>query len=150
MPFHLSPVIQTLSTHVDTFNGQTASFQFRLSNDARFFWVLIIPEIADIVELHDMKTESATELFLLARALGNHLQETLAATKINSASIGNIVPQLHYHVVARFDDDAAWPGPIWGHGTPEPTSADMISERSSIIRAFLATQNQTKPLVNCS
>ena len=137
MTFQLSDVIEAGSTFVDRFSGKTGSFQFRLSNDERFFWVLIIPEIDNIIELHDMETDCATELFGLARACGAHLQATLKATKINSASIGNIVPQMHYHVVARFADDDAWPGPVWGHGAAIPPSTSTIMERSAIIRSFL-------------
>lgn len=139
MPFQLSPILQAGSTFVATHIGITGSFQFRLSNDERFFWVLIIPEMDNIVELHDMDPEGANELFGLARACGAYLQSALNATKINSASIGNIVPQMHYHVVARFDNDAAWPGPVWGHGTPIPPKAPMIAERSAVIQSFLQT-----------
>ena len=141
MSFDLSPVIAAGSTLVGTYVGQTGSFQFRLSNDARFFWVLIIPEQQNLVELHDMTKESAVELFSLACSCGAHLQNELGAEKINSASIGNIVPQLHYHVVARFKDDAARPGPVWGHGTAEPSSASIISQRNTIIGSFLKSLN---------
>ena len=139
MSFDLSTIIAQGSFYVATHAGNTGSFQFRLSNDARFFWTLIIPEQPNIVELHDMTSESAMELFSLARTCGAHLQNELGATKINSASIGNIVPQLHYHVVARFEDDAAWPGPVWGHKAAEPSSEALMMMRTDILKTFLAT-----------
>lgn len=94
--------------------------EVRLINDLRFPWALVIPRVEDANDWQDLiDADLATvnaEVMQVARAL-----KTLTnPKKMNIAALGNMVPQLHIHVVARFEDDAAWPGPIWGVGDMQP------------------------------
>ena len=88
----------------------------RLMNDARWPWLILVPRIADASEVHDLsdatQIQLAQETALVARAL----KDVTNCEKINSAAIGNIVRQLHVHVIARSQDDGNWPGPVWGFG----------------------------------
>ena len=74
------------------------------------------------------------EINEVARAL----KEATGADKINIAAIGNMVRQLHVHVVARFEGDANWPGPIWGHGTAEPLDEDEMTALAHRITEAMA------------
>jgi diadenosine tetraphosphate (Ap4A) HIT family hydrolase len=95
--------------------GDLPLCHIRLMNDANYPWLLLLPRRRDIVEITDLaKTDQAQlmrEVALAARAL----KAETACDKINVAAIGNVVAQLHVHVVARFRSDAAWPKPVWGH-----------------------------------
>ena len=110
--------------------------QVRLVDDARFFWLLIVPETTAI-ELHDLDEKTAESVWKLARLLGKALQAHCAADKINSTAIGNIVPQLHFHIVARHIGDAAWPHPIWGNGKAEPLADPTKVARIESIQSWL-------------
>ena len=106
--------------------------QVRLVDDARFFWLLIVPETT-ATELHDLDEKTAASLWKLTRRLGKELQAHCDADKINSAAIGNMVPQLHFHIVARHVGDAAWPHPIWGNGKAKPlVDATKVARIKSI------------------
>ncbi len=105
----------------------------RLINDGRYPWVLVVPKIPDVSELYDLTDEEYIEVMASARKLGEVLKAGFDADKINTAAIGNMVPQLHVHIVARRRDDAAWPGPVWGMGAMEPLTDDECSRRTKII-----------------
>lgn len=106
----------------------------RLINDARYPWVLVVPKIPDACELHDLTDEEYANIMATTRMLGEVLKADFEADKINTAAIGNMVPQLHVHIIARRRDDAAWPGPVWGIGDMEPLSDNECARRSKIIR----------------
>ena len=116
--------------------AKVGSLQVRLVDDARFFWLLIVPETI-ATELHDLDEKIAESLWKLARRLGHTLQAHCDADKINSAAISNMVPQLHFHIVARHVDDAAWPQPIWGYGKAEPLADATKAARVVSIQSWL-------------
>lgn len=103
-----------------------------LMNDARFPWLILVPRRARLTELHDLKhAERMVFIEELSRA-STGLKTLTGAAKINIGALGNLVPQLHVHVVARNPGDAAWPGPVWGHGTSqpyEPAARQVLIER---------------------
>jgi len=86
----------------------------RIMNDRRFPWLLLIPELPALCELHDLSAESWVLLGREMRLTSRALLHVTGADKINIGALGNIVPQLHIHIVARFTTDSAWPGPVWG------------------------------------
>jgi diadenosine tetraphosphate (Ap4A) HIT family hydrolase len=91
-----------------------------LRDDARFPWLVLVPRRANVVEMHDLQhAERMVLIEEIARA-SRGLKHITGAAKINVGVLGNLVPQLHAHVVARTLDDAAWPGPVWGHGFTVP------------------------------
>ncbi|HEY1630334.1 MAG TPA: HIT family protein [Rhizomicrobium sp.] len=95
-----------------------------LMNDARYPWLILVPRRAGLVELHDLKhAERLVLMEEIARA-SDHLKSLTAAAKINVGALGNMVPQLHVHVIARNPGDPAWPGPVWGHGAAVPYTDD--------------------------
>ncbi|HTQ12349.1 MAG TPA: HIT domain-containing protein [Rhizomicrobium sp.] len=108
-----------------------------LMNDARYPWLILVPRRAGLVELHDLKhAERLVLMEEIARA-GAALKSLTGCAKINTGALGNLVPQLHVHVVARGPGDAAWPGPVWGQGTAEPYAAAALATRLGELRAAL-------------
>ncbi len=101
-----------------------------LMDDARFPWTVLVPKVENVIELSDLADQAFVEMMLLARNLGAEMRQVFDADKVNIASIGNIVSQLHIHIVARRKDDVAWPAPIWGYGTPVSMSKDMRELRT--------------------
>ena len=90
-----------------------------LMNDRRWPWLILVPMIADASEWHDLDTEIAARSFETAMEAGKALKQATGCDKINTASIGNMVRQLHIHVVARSEGDPNWPAPVWGFGERE-------------------------------
>lgn len=95
----------------------------RLMNDSRFPWLILVPRRTDLTDIDQLagsdKGLLQTEMNWAYRAL----REATRPFKLNVAALGNQVSQLHIHVIARFETDAAWPKPVWGVGTPVPYSA---------------------------
>jgi diadenosine tetraphosphate (Ap4A) HIT family hydrolase len=95
--------------------GDLPLCQIRLMNDANFPWLLLVPRRRDVTEITDLAEADQAQLMREIALTGRALKAETACHKINTAAIGNVVAQLHVHVVARFRSDAAWPKPVWGH-----------------------------------
>ena len=107
-----------------------------LMNDSRFPWLVLVPRRADLVELHDLgHAERMVLVEEIARA-SKSLKALTGAAKINVGALGNLVPQLHVHIVARNSGDAAWPGPVWGQGTAVPYEEDACTAFVAKLRAL--------------
>lgn len=109
-----------------------------LKNDARFFWLILVPRKPEISELIDLTSAEQEALLAEINLLSKLLKESYEADKLNIASIGNIVPQLHIHVIARYQKDCAWPAPVWGFQEPLPFSAEKSESLVEILRQQLA------------
>lgn len=90
--------------------------QFRLMNDARYPWIVLVPKIAVASEWIDLPQEQQQTLLSEINIAGKILRENFPCEKVNIGALGNIVRQLHVHVIARTSEDEAWPGPVWGQG----------------------------------
>jgi diadenosine tetraphosphate (Ap4A) HIT family hydrolase len=110
-----------------------------LLNDARFPWLILVPRRTALRELTDLHIEDRSLAFDEIERASDALRKLYAPTRINVAAIGNIVNQLHIHVVARSAQDAAWPGTVWGHGSAEPYDAPALAQRRSEILPFFGT-----------
>src|ERR1700753_3000 len=87
-------------------------------NDARYPWLILVPRRADATEIFDLDAADRALLIEEDARAARGLKALGGAAKINIGALGNLVPQLHVHIVARSPGDAAWPGPVWGHGAP--------------------------------
>ena len=108
--FTLHPQLENDSIFVTS----TQNMQIRLVKDSRFFWVLIIPERNDITEWHELDSRELHSLTQLISIFSKSLKDIEKADKINIGALGNVVPQFHFHILARHINDVAWPGPVWG------------------------------------
>lgn len=85
-----------------------------LSKDANYPWFILVPRRADISEVFELQADDQQQLWKETTLLAQALQAAFAADKMNVATLGNVVSQLHMHVIVRRRDDAAWPAPVWG------------------------------------
>ncbi len=115
----------------------------RLMNDARWPWLILVPRIASAFEVHDLSAADQQQLIMEATLIGQVLKRVTASEKINTAAIGNIVRQLHVHVIARREGDANWPAPVWGYGLREPYDGGSAAFIDAISVA-LAKENGLK------
>ena len=97
----------------------------RLQDDARFPWIVLVPRRLGLVEIGDLDAHDQAQLWTETLAAGRAVRavgESLGrpAHKLNHGQLGNVVAQLHMHVVGRRPDDPAWPQPVWGFGAAEP------------------------------
>jgi diadenosine tetraphosphate (Ap4A) HIT family hydrolase len=91
-----------------------------LMNDRRFPWLILVPQRANVSELHELSPLDQTMMTFEMTQVAEALKRATDCHKINVAALGNQVSQLHVHVIARRTDDAAWPGPVWGSGQAQP------------------------------
>lgn len=105
-----------------------------LMDDAQFPWLVLVPRRAGLAELDDLDANDRTRLMLEIQRAMQTLRDTVEYDKLNIGALGNIVRQLHVHVVARRRNDAAWPGPVWGHGRAVPYTEDARDQRVAALR----------------
>ena len=121
----------------------------RLMNDARWPWVVLIPRRQGARELHDLAPGDLHMLIGEAAATGCALRGLTGAGKINTAALGNIVEQLHVHIVARRPGDANWPGPVWGCEDPtmyeESTRGQLVERLRAALAGGAATSKENGP-----
>lgn len=119
MSFVLDPKLEA-----DTFLlGDLALSRVLLMNDARYEWMILVPRRPGLVEIVDLDAAERAALIEETALLAEFFRTRQGAEKINIGALGNIVRQLHVHVVARRTGDAAWPGPVWGAGAAERYAA---------------------------
>jgi diadenosine tetraphosphate (Ap4A) HIT family hydrolase len=107
----------------DTFAvGDMALARVLLMNDTRWPWLILVPRRKGVVELTDLDAADRTQLTEEAALAAGFLKAHAGADKINVGALGNIVRQLHLHIVARSVGDPVWPAPAWGYGAPRPYS----------------------------
>lgn len=114
--------------------GDLALCKVLLANDARFPWLILVPRRAALADLIDVASADRPLLEAEIDRAARALRASVRCDKLNIASLGNVVRQLHIHVIARTQDDAAWPKPVWGIGAAEPY-ADGV--RADAIRKAL-------------
>ena len=118
--------------------GRMDFVDVRLMRDARFLWLVLVPEIDGAQEWQDLPQDQSRALHDIAMQAAHALREIARADKMNVASLGNMVRQLHVHIIARHEGDAAWPGPVWGVGTPQDYEAHTLDTLTGKIRRALA------------
>lgn len=111
--------------------------ELRLMNDQRWPWVVLVPQRPGIVELHDLTPLDQAMLTFETNLVAQALKQKTGCHKINSGALGNVVRQLHVHIVARNEGDPGWPGPVWGHGVREPYRREDLHRMAESIRDAL-------------
>lgn len=108
-----------------------------LSNDANYPWFILVPRRDDISELFQLDVADQQQLWQETTALAELLKDLFDADKLNVATLGNVVAQLHMHVIVRKRDDAAWPAPVWGKHPAKPYSAEQVAAIRERLRLVL-------------
>ena len=132
--FSLDPQLATDSCAVATL----PLCEVRLMRDARYPWLILVPRQPGLVEITDLASAEQTRLWLEVNQASTALRAVAQCDKLNLGALGNIVRQLHVHVIARRIGDAAWPGPVWGHGAALAyAEAELAARRDALRRALL-------------
>jgi len=133
LPFELDPRLKNDTQHVQSLS----LCDVLLMDDARFAWLVLVPRHAQLSEIADLSLDAQAILWREVHIASQALQDVAPCDKLNIGALGNIVRQLHVHVVARREGDAAWPGPVWGSGNAEPYEASALNERIERLRVRL-------------
>ena len=124
-PWHLHPQLAD-DTHP---LASLPLCELRLMDDANYPWLVLVPRGADAVELVDLDTAQRHALTDEIDIASHALRAAWRPHKLNVAALGNLVSQLHVHVIARFQDDPAWPAPVWGRVAARAYSPEALVER---------------------
>ena len=111
--------------------------EVRLMDDANHPWLVLVPRVANSVELVDLNPEQRQQLIVEIDQASRTLQTLFKPHKLNVAALGNLVPQLHVHGIARDTDDIAWPRPVWGMAAARPYAPEELVERVNALRRQL-------------
>jgi len=113
--------------------GEFALCQLLLSKDANYPWFILVPKRAEVSELFELNAHEQQQLWQETTQLAAALKASYRADKMNVATLGNVVSQLHMHVIVRRRDDAAWPAPVWGKCPPVAyTDAQLQAVRQRV------------------
>lgn len=132
-PFELDPRLAADTLAL----GESELCLYRLMDDARWPWVILVPKRVGVTEIHDLNDADHDSLWTESRAVARFLAETFKARSMNVAKLGNVVSQLHLHHVVRQDGDPAWPGPVWGFGQRVPYEAQAREAMVTRLRNLL-------------
>ena len=131
--FKLDNRIEQDSFLVKEFND----FQIRIMDVKDVFWVILIPTKINLIELSDLDIDKRNNLINFAIELGDFLKSNEEYDKVNIAMLGNVVSQLHLHLVMRNKHDPAWPDPVWGKKVFDPLNQKTLNYRKNLISKFL-------------
>jgi diadenosine tetraphosphate (Ap4A) HIT family hydrolase len=120
--------------------AQFALCEVRLMDDANHPWLILVPRVENAVEVIDLDAAQQAQLMQEIDRASRALQAAVKPHKLNVAALGNVVPQLHVHVIARFHDDIAWPRPVWGMATAQPYSPELLIARVEVLRDAIETR----------
>lgn len=114
--FQIDPVLARDSIRISSLG----LCELRLNNDCRWPWLVMVPQRPNITEMFELTPLDQTFLTFETNAVAEALKKATGCTKVNVGALGNIVRQLHVHVIARSEGDANWPNAVWGHGSRQP------------------------------
>ncbi|WP_063370923.1 HIT domain-containing protein [Pseudoalteromonas luteoviolacea] len=99
-----------------------------LMNDSQYPWFILVPTVPGLREIIDLDEQQQTQFWQESKQLSELLMSVFTPDKLNVAALGNMVPQLHVHHIARFEDDAAWPKPVWGVNPAKAYTEAQLAE----------------------
>jgi diadenosine tetraphosphate (Ap4A) HIT family hydrolase len=132
MAFELDPRLQADTLHL----ASLPMCELLLMNDCRYPWAILVPHVVGARELHDLSDDQQiaihADMMRVSRAIG----AWPGVEKVNIGALGNVVAQLHIHIVGRHAGDPAWPGPVWGHSPRVPYGRDLTDPLMDYLRAL--------------
>jgi len=131
MSFALHPRLEA-DTH---FAADWPLCRVLVMNDARYPWLVLVPRRDGLTEVTGLEPQDRAPLMDEINRAGRLIQILPRVAKLNIGALGNLVPQLHVHVVGRHQGDPAWPGPVWGHSPAVPYAADALARILHSVRA---------------
>ncbi len=134
MHFTLHPRLESDTTVL----GDFPLSRVLLSKEALGPWIILVPRVDELREIHHLPEQDQVQLMRESSAVATLLEKDYQAEKINVGALGNLVPQLHLHHIARFSNDIAWPGPIWGNTDGTQRSDELQAALAEELRAELS------------
>ncbi|WP_318495420.1 HIT family protein [Photobacterium leiognathi] len=134
MHFTLHPRLESDTTVL----GDFPLSRVLLSKEALGPWIILVPRVDELREIHHLPEQDQFQLMRESSAVATLLENDYQAEKINVGALGNLVPQLHLHHIARFSNDIAWPGPIWGNTDGTQRSDELQVALAEELRAELS------------
>ena len=135
--FVLDPRLAQDTLHI----GDFPLCRLLLMNDANYPWFILVPRREEVSELFQLDAADQRSLLRETSLLAEVIKDTFKADKMNVATLGNVVAQLHMHVVARRRNDASWPAPVWGRHPAQPYTEDLLSELRAKLRLVLTSED---------
>lgn len=115
-----------------------------LRNDSTYPWLYLVPRREGIREIFDLTPEDQAQLAHEIARAGQIVQKLFSPAKVNTAALGNMVPQLHVHILGRFENDPAWPKPVWAVHTDEiPYNDNELEQRLALLKNACTTKEDT-------
>jgi diadenosine tetraphosphate (Ap4A) HIT family hydrolase len=99
----------------------------RLMNDSRYPWLILVPRVDGARDVHNLAAVDQAQAMCEMATASEIVEHMFETDKTNVAALGNMVPQLHIHVIGRYKTDDAWPGPVWGVHPPLPYDTDVLA-----------------------
>lgn len=109
-----------------------------LMNDSNYPWFILVPRREEVSELFQLDADDQRQLWQETTLLAETLKDIFAADKMNVATLGNVVSQLHMHVIVRRREDASWPAPVWGRYPAQPYTEQQAGQVVDKLRSVLA------------
>ncbi|WP_305403371.1 HIT domain-containing protein [Photobacterium leiognathi] len=134
MHFTLHPRLESDTTVL----GDFPLSRVLLSKEALGPWIILVPRVDELREIHHLPEQDQFQLMRESSAVATLLENDYQAEKINVGALGNLVPQLHLHHIARFSNDIAWPGPIWGNTDGTQRSDELQAALAEELRVELS------------
>ncbi len=113
-----------------------------LLNDSNYPWFILVPNREGMTEIHQLSAPDQQQLLKESVTFSRCLEQVFQPDKLNIAALGNIVPQLHIHHIARFKTDACWPAPVWGAATSVPYQKKQIQTIRNQLFKWLETNDE--------
>lgn len=121
--------------------GHFSLSKLLMMNDKQFPWFILVPQRNHISEIYQLDASDRQQLLTESCVLAEKLTQIYQPDKLNIATIGNLVPQLHVHHIVRYQSDLAWPAPVWGkhppYPYPEPAAQEAIVCLQKSLQGFL-------------
>jgi len=130
--FQLHPTLAKDSFLVGDFPLSTC----RLINDCQFPWLILVPRVAGVQEIYELSPADQAQFLRESSWLSSQMAKTFNADKMNVAALGNQVPQLHFHHIVRYQNDLAWPNPVWGTPAVPYTQEVYLAMQQTLMRAL--------------
>ncbi|MFP6849590.1 MAG: HIT domain-containing protein [Pseudomonas sp.] len=108
-----------------------------LMNDAQYPWFILVPRRESVSELFELGAQDQLQLWRETTGLAEVLKDCFAADKMNVATLGNVVSQLHMHVIARRREDISWPAPVWGRHSAQAYTDEQLAALTARLRLVL-------------
>ncbi|KJY69067.1 HIT domain-containing protein [Vibrio nigripulchritudo] len=133
MAFSLHPQLEKDTSHIGDFPLCTVL----LHKDAAVPWVILVPKEENLTELHHLSMDKQQQYLVESQLICQTLEKLFEPDKLNTGALGNMVPQLHLHHIARYKNDPVWPGPVWGNTSGERRSEENQQKMAGQLRQAL-------------